>query len=147
MKNPIDAFPARVLAFADSHGMLPAGSTLLCALSGGGDSMALLTCLLTLAKDMTNRNHLYRSRFVIDDAVLLVRMVSLVAKNFQKPSVEFVRFLDCIFNTRMVVDDKILVLVIFLLQTNERSTDVLDFVIINASALLDFVLEVVAEIS
>lgn len=51
MKNPIDAFPARVLAFADSHGMLPAGSTLLCALSGGGDSMALLTCLLTLAKD------------------------------------------------------------------------------------------------
>lgn len=50
MRSPTD-FPARVLAFADRHAMLPAGSTLLCALSGGGDSMALLTCLLTLAKD------------------------------------------------------------------------------------------------
>ena len=50
MRSPTD-FPAQVLAFADRHGMLPAGSTVLCALSGGGDSMALLTCLLTLAKD------------------------------------------------------------------------------------------------
>ncbi len=51
MKSPGEAFPARVLAFADRHGMLPAGSTLLCALSGGGDSMALLTCLLAVAAD------------------------------------------------------------------------------------------------
>ena len=50
MRSPTD-FPAQVLAFAHRHGMLPAGSTVLCALSGGGDSMALLTCLLTLAKD------------------------------------------------------------------------------------------------
>lgn len=54
MKNPTE-FPRRVLAFADRHGMLPAGSTVLCALSGGGDSMALLTCLLALAgeRDLT----------------------------------------------------------------------------------------------
>lgn len=54
MKNPTE-FPRRVLAFADCHGMLPAGSTVLCALSGGGDSMALLTCLLALAeaRDLT----------------------------------------------------------------------------------------------
>lgn len=49
MKNPTE-FPGQVLAFADRHGMLPAGSTVLCALSGGGDSMALLTCLLALAE-------------------------------------------------------------------------------------------------
>lgn len=50
MKSPTE-FPRRVLAFADCHGMLPAGSTVLCALSGGGDSMALLTCLLALAEE------------------------------------------------------------------------------------------------
>lgn len=50
MKNPSD-LPSQVLAFAHRHGMLPAGSVVLCALSGGADSMALLACLRALAKD------------------------------------------------------------------------------------------------
>ena len=47
--------PAKVLAFAEETGMLPAGARVLCALSGGADSMALLTALLALAqtRDLT----------------------------------------------------------------------------------------------
>lgn len=50
MTNRTD-FPQRVLAFADEYGMLPQGTRVLCALSGGADSMSLLTCLLALAKE------------------------------------------------------------------------------------------------
>ena len=50
MKSPTD-LPGRVLAFAREVGMLPPGATVLCALSGGADSMALLTCLGELAGD------------------------------------------------------------------------------------------------
>lgn len=50
MKSPTD-LPGRVLAFARDLGMLPPGATVLCALSGGADSMALLTCLGELAGD------------------------------------------------------------------------------------------------
>ena len=49
MKNPID-LPGQVLSWADSQNMLPAGSVVLCALSGGADSMAMLTCLLEAAQ-------------------------------------------------------------------------------------------------
>ncbi len=42
MKNPID-LAAQAAAFADKYNMLPQGSTVLCALSGGADSMALLS--------------------------------------------------------------------------------------------------------
>lgn len=53
MKNPIESMDlaAQAAAFADQHNMLPPGSTILCALSGGTDSMALLTVLETLAKE------------------------------------------------------------------------------------------------
>lgn len=53
MKNPIESMnlAARAAAFADEHNMLPHGSTILCALSGGTDSMALLTLLEALAKE------------------------------------------------------------------------------------------------
>ncbi|MGM9578272.1 MAG: tRNA lysidine(34) synthetase TilS [Evtepia sp.] len=50
MKSPTD-LPGRVLAFARDLEMLPPGATVLCALSGGADSMALLTCLRELAGD------------------------------------------------------------------------------------------------
>ena len=43
--------PARALAFAEENGTLPRGARVLCALSGGADSMALLTCLLALAEE------------------------------------------------------------------------------------------------
>lgn len=53
MKNPIESMnlAARAAAFTDEHNMLPHGSTILCALSGGTDSMALLTLLEALAKE------------------------------------------------------------------------------------------------
>ena len=44
-----DPFAAALAAFADRHGMLPCGSRVLVALSGGRDSMALLTALEELA--------------------------------------------------------------------------------------------------
>ena len=44
MKN-LSAFAARALAYADQNQLLPPGQTVLCALSGGSDSMALLTVL------------------------------------------------------------------------------------------------------
>lgn len=50
MKNPTE-FLSQVTAFADQHHMLPPGTTVLCALSGGGDSMALLSLLLDLAPE------------------------------------------------------------------------------------------------
>lgn len=50
MRSPSE-LPRRVLAFGDDFGMFPAGSTILCALSGGADSMALLTCLQELAEE------------------------------------------------------------------------------------------------
>lgn len=49
MKNT-DALPARVHAFAAAHAMFPHGGRILCALSGGADSMAMLTALLTLSR-------------------------------------------------------------------------------------------------
>ena len=39
MKNPID-LAAQAAAFADKYNMLPQGSTVLCALSGGADSVS-----------------------------------------------------------------------------------------------------------
>ena len=45
MKN-LSEFAARSLAFAEAGGLLSAGQTVLCALSGGSDSMALLSVLL-----------------------------------------------------------------------------------------------------
>jgi tRNA(Ile)-lysidine synthase len=48
MRNPTD-LARRVLAFADEQDLLPAGSHILCALSGGTDSMALAALLLELA--------------------------------------------------------------------------------------------------
>lgn len=47
MRNPTE-LPRRVLAFGDQFGMFPQGGAILCALSGGVDSMALLTLLLEL---------------------------------------------------------------------------------------------------
>ena len=49
MKSPTE-LPRQVLAFGDGFGMFPQGGTILCALSGGVDSMALLTLLLALAE-------------------------------------------------------------------------------------------------
>ena len=50
MKNLTD-LPGKLLAFSDENALLPHGSTVLCALSGGADSMALLTGLLAAAED------------------------------------------------------------------------------------------------
>ena len=51
MKNLID-LAAQGAAFADKYDMLPGeGGSVLCALSGGADSMALLTVLERLAKE------------------------------------------------------------------------------------------------
>ena len=50
MKNLTD-LPGKLLAFSDDNALLPRGCTLLCALSGGADSMALLTGLLAVAED------------------------------------------------------------------------------------------------
>ncbi|MBR5534331.1 MAG: tRNA lysidine(34) synthetase TilS [Ruminiclostridium sp.] len=50
MKNLTD-LPGKLLAFSDDNSLLPRGCTVLCALSGGADSMALLTGLLALAED------------------------------------------------------------------------------------------------
>ena len=49
MKNPID-LAAEAAAFADQYQMLPQGSTVLCAVSGGKDSMALLSVLQTAGR-------------------------------------------------------------------------------------------------
>ena len=50
MKNLTD-LPGKLLAFSDSCDLLPQGCTVLCALSGGADSMALVSGLLAVAKD------------------------------------------------------------------------------------------------
>lgn len=65
MKNPTE-LPRRVLAFGDQFGMFPQGGAILCALSGGVDSMALLTLLLELRElrdlrvSAAHYNHLLR---------------------------------------------------------------------------------------
>ena len=50
MKNLTD-LPGKLLAFSDENALLPHGCTVLCALSGGADSMALLSGLLAVAGD------------------------------------------------------------------------------------------------
>lgn len=49
MKNLTD-LPGKLLAFSDENALLPHGCTVLCALSGGADSMALLMGLLAVAE-------------------------------------------------------------------------------------------------
>lgn len=49
-RSDLHGLPAAVLAWADRYEMLPAGRAVLCALSGGTDSMALLTCLTALTR-------------------------------------------------------------------------------------------------
>ncbi len=56
MKSPTE-LPRQVLAFGDGFGMFPQGGTILCALSGGVDSMALLTLLPALADGRGLRIH------------------------------------------------------------------------------------------
>lgn len=51
MKNPTD-LPLAARSFAEAHDLLPPGSAVLCALSGGADSMALLSVLLHLQDDL-----------------------------------------------------------------------------------------------
>ncbi len=51
MKNPTDLTLA-ARRFCETHQLLPVGSTVLCALSGGADSMALLSVLLELQADL-----------------------------------------------------------------------------------------------
>lgn len=48
----IDPLARRVLDFSQAHALLPQGSRVLCALSGGTDSMALLTLLLELRETL-----------------------------------------------------------------------------------------------
>ena len=60
MKNPIDLV-AQAAAFADKYNMLPPGTTVLVALSGGGDSMALLSVLEKLAQERDL--HLHAAHF------------------------------------------------------------------------------------
>ncbi|MBQ9851996.1 MAG: tRNA lysidine(34) synthetase TilS [Ruminiclostridium sp.] len=50
MKSLTD-LPGKILAFSDSCDLLPQGCTVLCALSGGADSMALVSGLLALAEE------------------------------------------------------------------------------------------------
>ena len=85
--------------------------------------------LLALTNDMAHGNHLYWSRLVVDDTMFLVCMVGLITKNRQQTCVEVVCLLDGIFHTWTIVDDEVLVVVIFLFQTYIRTTDVLNFVI------------------
>lgn len=56
MKNLID-LAAQAAAFADKYDMLPQEGTILCALSGGADSMALLTVLERWAKERSLTLH------------------------------------------------------------------------------------------
>ena len=51
MTTTCDPFAAAMLRFAETHGLLPRGGRVLTALSGGRDSMALLTALEELAED------------------------------------------------------------------------------------------------
>ena len=51
MTTTCDPFAAELLRFAEVHGLLPRGARVLVALSGGRDSMALLTALEELAED------------------------------------------------------------------------------------------------
>ena len=82
--------------------------------------------LLTLTNDMAHGNHLYWSRLVVDDTMFLVCMVGIITKNRQQTCVEVVCLLDGIFHTWTIVDDEVLVVVIFLLQANVRTADVLN---------------------
>ena len=52
MTTTCDPFAAALGRFAETHGLLPRGSRVLIALSGGRDSMALLTALEELAADL-----------------------------------------------------------------------------------------------
>ena len=47
-----NGLPARLRTFAAREGLLPPGCRVLCAVSGGADSMALLTALRALAPDL-----------------------------------------------------------------------------------------------
>ena len=56
MKNLID-LAAQAAAFADKYDMLPQEGTILCALSGGADSMLLLAVLELWAKERSLTLH------------------------------------------------------------------------------------------
>ena len=103
--------------------------------------------LIALANNMAHRYHLNGRSLIVDYAMLLIGMIGGIAKNGEQTSMEVVCFLNGIFHTRAVVDDKVLIVVVFLLQTNVRSADFLYFVVRDAGALLNFLKEVVAEIS
>ena len=85
--------------------------------------------LLTLTNDMAHGNHLDRRSLIVDDARFLVGMVGFITKNRQQTCVEVVRLLDGIFHTGTIVDDEVLVVVIFLLQTHIRTADILNLIV------------------
>ena len=53
-----DSFTGRVAAFIDHHGLLEQGASVLAAVSGGADSVALLAALVDLAGDPARAYHL-----------------------------------------------------------------------------------------
>lgn len=68
MKAPATDLPARVSAYIRRHNLLPDGATVLVALSGGADSVALMLCMQALGYDIRAAHVNFHLRGAASDA-------------------------------------------------------------------------------
>ena len=103
--------------------------------------------LAALSEDVAHGDDLHGVGIVLHHEPLVVGMVGVVAEDAEQTGVEVVGMLDGILGSGMHVDDEVLVVVVFLLQGDERRVERLHLVAGNASALLHLLQKVVTEVT